>query len=59
MATVLALLLVSGTAGIVAAEGLSAVTPPDSGDAVPADGPAYGVKQQHLPATLVGRRRQR
>jgi len=43
MATVLALLLVSGTAGIVAAEGLSAVTPPDSGDAVPADGPAYGV----------------
>jgi len=40
---VLALLLVSGTAGIVAAEGLSAVTPPDSGDAVPADGPAYGV----------------
>jgi len=25
------------------AEGLSAVTPPDSGDAVPADGPAYGV----------------
>jgi len=43
MATVFALLLVSGTAGIVAAEGLSAVTPPDSGDAVPADGPAYGV----------------
>ena len=43
MAAVLALLLVSGTAGIVVAGGMDAITPPDSGDAVPDDGPAYGV----------------
>ncbi|WP_115864245.1 hypothetical protein [Halorussus litoreus] len=43
MAAVLALLLVSSTAGIVVAGGMDAITSPDSGDAVPNDGPAYGV----------------
>lgn len=43
MATMLALLLVSGTAGIVVAGGMDSITPSDSGDSVPEDGPAYGV----------------
>ncbi|GAB7010776.1 hypothetical protein [Halorubrum trueperi] len=43
MATVCALLLVSATAGIVAAGGFNATTTPEAGDAVPDDGPAYGV----------------
>ncbi|WP_135830708.1 hypothetical protein [Halorussus halobius] len=43
MASVLALLLVSGTAGIVVAGGMDVVTPSDPRDSVPDDGPAYGV----------------
>ena len=43
MAAVYALLLVSGTAGMVVAGGMAAVSSSDTNATVPADGPAYGV----------------